>query len=53
MQFELRKSERRAVKIRLSLQGPPGFGKSMSALLIAFGLKGNWRKIAVADTERG
>ena len=53
MEFELRKSERKAAKIRLSLQGPPGSGKSMSALLIAYGLTGDWRKIAVVDTERG
>jgi hypothetical protein len=53
MNFELRKSERRAAKIRLALQGPPGSGKSMSALLIAFGLTGDWEKICVVDTERG
>jgi hypothetical protein len=36
----------------MSLQGPPGSGKSMSALLIAYGLSGDWKKIAVVDTER-
>ena len=53
MNFELKQSERKAAKIRLSLQGPPGSGKSMSALLIAYGLTGDWKKICVVDTERG
>ncbi len=53
MTFELRKSERKSARIRLSLQGPPGSGKSMSSLLLAFGLTGDWSKIAVIDTERG
>jgi Holliday junction resolvasome RuvABC ATP-dependent DNA helicase subunit len=53
MNFELKQSERKAAKIRLPLHGPPGSGKSMSALLIAFGLTGDWKKIAAVDTERG
>lgn len=53
MTFELKKSARRAAKIRLSLQGPAGSGKTMSALLIAYGLTSDWNKIAVVDTERG
>jgi len=51
--MQLRTSERKSAKIRLSLQGPSGSGKTYSALLIAFGLVGDWSKIAVIDTERG
>jgi hypothetical protein len=33
------------------MQGPSGAGKTYSSLLLAFGLTGNWSKIAVIDTE--
>jgi hypothetical protein len=49
--MELRKSERKKAKIKLGLQGPAGSGKTMSALLLAFGLINDWSKIAVVDTE--
>ena len=51
--MELKQSKRAEAKLRLSLQGPAGSGKSMSALLLAFGMTGNWSAIAVIDTERG
>lgn len=51
--MELKKSKRNEAKLRLSLQGPAGSGKSMSALLLAFGITGNYSAIAVIDTERG
>lgn len=35
----------------MGLQGPSGGGKTYSSLLIAFGLCGDWTKIAVIDTE--
>lgn len=35
----------------MALSGPSGSGKTMSALKIAFGLCGDWEKIAVVDTE--
>jgi len=35
----------------MALQGPSGSGKTMSAILIAFGLTGDYTKIAVIDTE--
>ena len=47
----LQKAERKNVKIKLALQGPSGSGKTFSALQIAYGLTGNWNKIAVIDTE--
>jgi hypothetical protein len=49
--MELRKAERKQAKIKMGLQGPSGSGKTMSALLIAFGMTGDWDKIAVIDTE--
>ena len=35
----------------MALLGPSGSGKSMSALLAAYGLTNNWCKVAVIDTE--
>ncbi len=46
----IRKAERRKTKLRLALCGPTGSGKSLSALLLAFGLGG---KVGVVDTENG
>ena len=51
--MEIRKSERKSAKFRVALQGSSGSGKSMSSLLLAFGLVGDWKKIAVIDTENG
>ncbi|WP_075350499.1 AAA family ATPase [Algoriphagus marinus] len=47
----LRVSKRSQARIRVCLQGPSGSGKTYSSLLLAFGLTGNWSKIAVIDTE--
>lgn len=47
----LRKATRQKAKIRLAISGPSGAGKTMSSLLIAYGLCGDWDKIAVIDTE--
>jgi hypothetical protein len=49
--MELKTAERKRAKIKMALQGPAGSGKTMSALLLAFGLCNNWQKIAVIDTE--
>ena len=49
--MELRHASRKKAKIKMGLQGSSGAGKTMSALLIAYGLCGNWSKIAVIDTE--
>lgn len=35
----------------MALQGSSGSGKTMGALMIAYGLCGDWNKIAVIDTE--
>ncbi|WP_343668699.1 AAA family ATPase [Chitinophaga sp.] len=49
--FTLRKAERKKAKIRLGLSAVAGGGKTMSALLIAFGITADWSKIGVIDTE--
>lgn len=40
-------------KLRLALAGPSGSGKTLSALLLAYGITGDWNKIALIDTEHG
>jgi hypothetical protein len=47
----LRKATRQKAKIRLGLSAVSGGGKTYSALLIAYGITGDWSKIAVIDTE--
>ena len=51
--MQLQKVSRKKAKIKLALQAPSGAGKSLSALLIAHGLCGDWNKIAVVDSENG
>lgn len=49
--MKLQKAERHQVKLRLGLSGASGFGKTYSALLLAYGITEDWTKIAVIDTE--
>lgn len=49
--MKLKQAQRSQVKLRIGLSGPSGYGKTMSALLLAFGITQDWRKIAVVDTE--
>ena len=49
--MKLQKAERNQVKLRLGLSGASGFGKSYSALLLAYGITNDWTKIAIIDTE--
>lgn len=51
--MQLRKASRKKAKIRLGLSAVAGGGKTYSALLIAYGLCGDWDKIAMIDTENG
>ena len=51
--LELKKAQRKKVKLRLNISAPSGAGKTYSSLLMAKGLCGNWSKIAVIDTENG
>jgi hypothetical protein len=51
--MQLKKATRKQSKIRIGMSGPPGGGKTFSALLLAYGLTSDWSKIAVIDTENG
>jgi len=46
-----RTAQRSKAKLRLGISGPAGSGKSMSSLLMAYGITGDWSKISVIDTE--
>lgn len=49
--MQLKQSKRSNVKLRIGISGASGFGKTFSALQLAFGLTNDWSKIAVIDTE--
>lgn len=49
--MQLRKATRKKAKIRLGFSAVSGGGKTVSALLIAFGMTGDWAKIGVIDSE--
>lgn len=51
--MQLRRAERKKVKLKMGIAGPTGSGKTYSALLLARGLTDDWDKIAVIDTENG
>lgn len=51
--FNFRRAARTQAKIKVGLQGPSGSGKTTSALLLAYGIVGDWSKIAVIDSENG
>ncbi|MEE3402548.1 MAG: AAA family ATPase [Acutalibacteraceae bacterium] len=45
------KATRRKAKLRMALTGVSGAGKTLGALYIAYGITGDWGKIALIDTE--
>jgi hypothetical protein len=49
--MQIQTASRKKVKIRMNIASPSGFGKTYSALRLAYGMTGNWAKIAVIDTE--
>lgn len=49
--MKLNKAKRHQVKLRIGLSGASGFGKTYSALLLAYGMTNDWSKIAIIDTE--
>jgi len=51
--IKLKKATRQQVKLRLNISAPSGAGKTFSALRMAYGLCGDWNKVAVIDTENG
>lgn len=50
--MQLQEASRHHLKIKIGIQGASSTGKTMSALLIAYGLCKDWNKIAVIDTEK-
>jgi len=46
-----KKAEREQLKAKVAMIGPSGSGKTVSALKLAYGLTGDWEKIAFCDTE--
>lgn len=53
MGFSFQKAKREKVRLRIALTGPSGSGKTLSALYLAYGITGDWDKVAVIDTEQG
>lgn len=51
--MNLQKAQKQRVKLRIGISSPSGFGKTYSALLMAYGITQDWSKIAVIDTENG
>lgn len=51
--MSFQKVTREKSKLRLALAGPSGAGKTLSALLLAYGITDDWSKIALIDTEHG
>lgn len=49
--MQLQQTQRHNVKLRLGISGASGFGKTYSALQLAYGMTQDWSKIAVMDTE--
>lgn len=47
------KAQRKQAKLKIGISAPSGAGKTYSALLMAYGMCGDWSKIAVIDTENG
>ena len=48
--MKLQTVQRHQVKLRLGLSGASRFGKSYSALLLAYGITNDWSKIAILET---
>lgn len=51
MTFKKTVAVKERVKLMIALNGPSGSGKTFSALQLAYGIVGDWSKIAVLDTE--
>ncbi len=49
--MQLKQAQRQQVKLRVGISGASGFGKTYSALLLAFGITNDYSKIAIIDTE--
>ena len=53
MVIQIRKASRKRAKLRLGISAPSGAGKTMGALLLAYGITGDWNKVGMIDTEEG
>ena len=53
MSFTFAKATKKQSRLRMDIEGPPGSGKTFTALKIATGLLSPGGKIALIDTERG
>lgn len=51
--MQLENVSKRNLKIKMAVQGESATGKTISALMIAYGLVHDWQKIAIIDAERG
>ena len=51
--MSFRKAERKRARLKIGFSAPSGAGKTYSSLLVAYGICGDWSKIAVIDTENG
>lgn len=49
--FKKTVAQREKVKLMIGVCGPSGSGKTYSSLQLAYGIVGDWKKIAFADTE--
>lgn len=49
--MQIQKAKRNAAKIKLSLAGASGSGKSFSSIMLAYGLCNDFSKVCVIDTE--
>jgi len=49
--MKLQVVKRSKQKIRISIQGDTHTGKTYSSLLLAYGMTGEWSKVAIIDTE--
>ena len=49
--MEIKKAQKKKVKLKVGFSSASGFGKTYSALLMAFGVCGDWTKVCVIDTE--
>lgn len=53
MALQFGKATRKKVFLKLNISAPSGAGKTMSALLMAYGMTNDWNKIGLIDTENG
>jgi hypothetical protein len=49
----LRKAQRQRARMRIGFSAVSGGGKTISSLLTAYGMTGDWNKIALIDSESG